>query len=69
MIIIQNTKFYTVLEVAKELNITPLTVRTYIRQGRLKGQKIGRPYLISENSLQEFLNGSGVISNTSGEAK
>ena len=31
MIIIQNTKFYTVLEVAKELNITPLTVRTYIR--------------------------------------
>ena len=69
MIIIQNTKFYTVLEVAKELNITPLTVRTYIRQGRLKGQKIGRPYLISENSLQEFLNGSGVILNTSGETK
>ena len=69
MIIIQNTKFYTVLEVAKELNITPLTVRTYIRQGRLKGQKIGRPYLISENSLQEFLNGSGVILNTSEEAK
>lgn len=59
MITIQNTKFFTVLEIAKELNITPITVRTYIKQGRLKGQRVGRPYLISEDSLREFLSGSG----------
>lgn len=55
MITIQNINFYTVDEVAKELNITPLTVRTYIRQNKIKAQRIGRPYLISEGSLREFL--------------
>lgn len=58
MITIQNTKFYTVLEVAKTLNITPTTVRAYIRQGKLKGQRVGRPFLVSEHFLKEFLNSS-----------
>lgn len=56
MIEINNLKFYTVLEVAKTLNINPLTVRNYIKVGRIKAQRIGRPYLISENALKEFLN-------------
>ena len=63
MIKIQNTKFYTVLEIAKELNITPITVRNYIKQGKLKGQRIGRPYLVSEYDLKEFLTGSAKAEN------
>lgn len=55
MITIQNIKFYTVDEVAKELQITPYTVRLYIRQDKIKAQRIGRPYLISEEALNEFL--------------
>jgi excisionase family DNA binding protein len=46
---------YTVQEVAEALKITPQTVRAYIKQGRLKGQRVGRPLLISEDSLKKFL--------------
>jgi len=56
MITIQDIKFYTVLEIAKELKVSPETVRNYLKQGRLKGQRVGRPYLVSEHNLREFLN-------------
>ena len=53
--VIEGIKFYTIPETAKALNVTPQTVRAYIKQGRLKGQRIGRPILITENNLKEFL--------------
>ena len=53
--IIEGIKFYTVPEVAEVLQVTPQTVRAYIKQGRLKSQRIGRPILITENNLKEFL--------------
>lgn len=52
---IEGIKFYTIPEVAEVLNVTPQTVRAYIKQGKLKGQRIGRPILITENNLKEFL--------------
>ena len=52
---IEGIKFYTIPETAEALNITPQTVRAYIKKGRLKGQRIGRPILITENNLKEFL--------------
>ena len=54
-IVIEGIKFYTVQEVAKALRVTPQTVRAYIKRGKLKGQRIGRPILITENNLREFL--------------
>ena len=53
--IIEGIKFYTIPEAAKALQVTPQTVRAYIKQGKLKGQRIGRPILITENNLKEFL--------------
>lgn len=53
--IIEGIKFYTIPETAKALNVTPQTVRAYIKQGRLKGQRIGRPILITETDLISFL--------------
>jgi excisionase family DNA binding protein len=53
---IENIKFYTVQEIAQALQVTPQTVRTYIKQGKIKAQRIGRPLLITESSLKEFLN-------------
>jgi len=53
--VIEGIKFYTIPEAAKALNVTPQTVRAYIKQGKLKGQRIGRPILITENNLKEFL--------------
>ena len=52
---IEGIKFYTIPETAEALKVTPQTVRAYIKQGKLKGQRIGRPILITENNLKEFL--------------
>ena len=54
-IVIEGIKFYTLKETAQLLNVTPQTLRRYIKKGRLIGQRVGRPTLITENSLMEFL--------------
>lgn len=53
--VIEGIKFYTIPETAQALNVTPQTVRAYIKQGKLKGKRVGRPILITENNLREFL--------------
>lgn len=52
---IEGIKFYKIPEVAEALKVTPQTVRTWIKQGKLKSQRIGRPILITESNLKEFL--------------
>jgi len=53
---IEGIKFYTILDVAEVLRVTPQTVRKYIKEGKLRGQKIGRPTYVTFKSLQEYLN-------------
>ena len=52
---IEGIKFYTIAELATLLKVTPQTIRTYIKQGKLKGQRVGRPTLVTEQSLHNFL--------------
>lgn len=52
---IEGIKFYTIPEVAEVLNVTPQTIRTWIKQGKIKSQRIGRPIYITENNIKEFL--------------
>jgi excisionase family DNA binding protein len=52
---IEGIKFYTIPETAKALRVTPQTVRAWIKGGRIKSQRIGRPILITETNLREFL--------------
>jgi excisionase family DNA binding protein len=52
---IEGIKFYTIPETAEALKVTPQTVRAYIKKGKLKSKRIGRPILITENNLKEFL--------------
>lgn len=52
---IQGIEFYTVPEAAEELNVTPQTVRAYIKQGKIKGKRVGRPILITAKDLKDFL--------------
>ena len=54
-LIIEGIKLYTVHEIAVALGVTPQTVRAWIKIGRLKAQRIGRPLLIREDSLRDFL--------------
>lgn len=50
-------KTYTVDEVATQLDISPRTVREYIRKGKLKAVKVGNKYIISEDNYRDFVNG------------
>lgn len=53
--IIEGIKFYTIQDAAEALKVTPQTIRAWIKQGRIKGQRIGRPILITESNIREFL--------------
>lgn len=48
-------RLYTTNQVAKLLQIHPLTVLKYINSGKLRAVKLGRVYRITETSLQKFL--------------
>lgn len=54
---IEGIKLFTITETAELLGITPQTVRAYVKKGRLRGQRIERPILITERSIRQFLNG------------
>jgi len=47
-------KVYTVKQLSKLLGMTELSVRKYIREGKIKGVKAGGKWLVSEYSLNEF---------------
>ena len=53
--VIEGIKFYTIPETAQALRVTPQTIRAWIKQGKLKGQRIGRPILITQSNLYDFL--------------
>ncbi len=45
---------YSTQELAEELEITTNTIRTYIKEGRIYGQKLGGNWYVSADSLQDF---------------
>jgi excisionase family DNA binding protein len=56
MITIENSKYYTIQELATSLKVTPQTVRAWIKQDKLIGKKVGKRILIREDKIIEFLN-------------
>jgi excisionase family DNA binding protein len=52
-----NLVVYTVADLSKLLNTTPQTVRRYINEGKIKGRKVGRQWLVDEEAVKEFLRG------------
>lgn len=53
---IGNIKIYSLKEISEPLRVTPVTLRKYIRWERLKGQKVGQKWYVTEESLKEFFN-------------
>jgi excisionase family DNA binding protein len=47
--------YYSVLEVSLILRVTPQTVRRYLKEGKLEGEKRGGFLLIPENALRKYL--------------
>ena len=52
---------YDVEGVAEALDLTPYKIREYIRQGRIKANKIGKRYWVTEDDLKTFVRGDMVI--------
>ncbi len=48
-------EFYDIKEVAEELGLSPLVIRSYIAKGRLKGRKIGTKWYFSIKDIKKFL--------------
>jgi len=47
-------KLYSLEELSKTLEITTVTLRAYIKAGKLRGRKVGGRWFVSEDSLKTF---------------
>jgi len=59
---IEGVKVYSLPEVSKLLDITYPTVRKYVNEGRLRSQRVGRGYLVTDESIRNFLNAENNLS-------
>ena len=50
-------ELYSVRELEKILPITPLTIRAYIREGKIRGRKVGVLWYVAKEDLEAFLSG------------
>lgn len=54
---IRKISFFTTDQLAKILDLSMLTVRRYLREGKIKAVKIGQRWYISNKNLDIFLKG------------
>ena len=56
---IRGEKYYLVEDLVKILPLTKNTIRAYLRHGRIRGQKLGKLFYVSNTDLRAFLDGRG----------
>lgn len=54
---IGDIKFYDVQEIARIFDMTPQSIRKFIREGRIKGRKVGTRWYVTEEAIREYLLG------------
>ena len=54
---LDDLRLYTLTELEPILGVTHRTLLTYMKQGRLRGVKIGGKWKVSEETLRRFVNG------------
>lgn len=42
-------------EVAKQLNVSPITMKRMLKRGDIKGVKVGRPWKFTEKQVSDYL--------------
>ena len=50
-------KFYTLTEVAEKLQVTRRTLYNYIKDGKLKANKVVSKWIVTEEQLKDFIEG------------
>lgn len=51
---IGNLKLYTVDDLHEMLGISKMTLRAYLREGKLKGRKMGVKWFVTEESIRSY---------------
>ena len=52
---IKDINLYSSLKISQKLNVTPVTIWKYLKQGKLKGQKrMGRWFISGEEIIEFF---------------
>lgn len=54
---IDGLKLYTLTEVEPIIGVTHRTLLSYVKDGKLKANKVGGKWKVTEESLKSFLNG------------
>ena len=57
------SRILTVEQVAEKLQLKPLTVREYLRTGKIPGCKLGRAWRIVESDLEQSLSAKPLAGN------
>jgi excisionase family DNA binding protein len=57
MIQIGDIKAYDVQEIAKLFDMTPQSIRRFLREGRIKGRKVGTRWYVTEEAIRDYLMG------------
>lgn len=52
-------KYYTVDQIASMLDIHPKTIQRYIREGKLRANKVGKGWRVTGHDLSVFTEGTG----------
>ena len=52
-------KLIKLVDISKKLGIHIVTLRRYIKSGKLKAQKLGNSYFVSKENFKEFIGGGG----------
>ena len=55
---IGDIKFYDVQEIAKAFDMTPQSIRRFLREGRIKARKFGTRWYVTEEAIRDYLTGA-----------
>lgn len=54
---LEDIRLYSLTEIEPILGVTHRTLQAYIKEGRLRGVKVGGKWKVSEENLKRFING------------
>lgn len=54
---IGNLTLYSVDDLHEQLGLSKMTIRAYLRDGKIRGRKLGVQWYVSEEALHEYFNG------------
>ena len=65
---IKDINFYSVPELSQKLDVTTVTIRKYLKQGKLKGKKVMGKWFIVSDDVEEFFESAHETSSYKGSS-